>query len=114
MEPVFTHPWKLNETDALKLHLASKVIKKDQLNPIHYVAGVDVGYDKQSDQLFAAVVVLEAASLNIVETAIRFPYIPGLFSFRELPHIVKALRHLNTSPDLIICDGQGIAHPRRV
>jgi deoxyribonuclease V len=116
MAPVFTHPWKLNETDALILqqHLASKVIKKDQLNPIHYVAGVDVGYDKQSDQLFAAVVVLEAASLNIVETAIRFPYIPGLFSFRELPHIVKALRHLNTSPDLIICDGQGIAHPRRV
>jgi deoxyribonuclease V len=120
LEPVIIHPWKLNEFDALILqqHLASKVIKKDQLNDMKYVAGVDVAYDKQSDKLFSAVVVLDAGSLDIVETAMvediaRFPYIPGLFSFRELSPIAKALKQLNTSPDLIVCDGQGIAHPRR-
>lgn len=120
MEPVMTHPWKLNEADALKLqhHLASKVIPKDQLNDMKYVAGVDVAYDEQSDKLFAAVVVLDAESLDLVETAVtedtaQFPYIPGLFSFRELPPIAKALKQLNTKPDFIVCDGHGIAHPRR-
>lgn len=120
MEPNIIHSWELDETDALLIqqHLASKVIKTDQLNVIKYVAGVDVAYDKKSDKLFAAVVVLDADSLDIAEIAIaedivQFPYIPGLFSFREIPPIVKALKKLNISPDLIVCDGQGIAHPRR-
>src|SRR5690554_5812396 len=62
--------------------------------------------------------ILNADSLEVVETAvaednIKFPYIPGLFSFRELPPIVKALGRLDNTPDLIVCDGNGIAHPRR-
>ncbi|MFC4077121.1 deoxyribonuclease V [Salinithrix halophila] len=120
MEPKHSHPWKLNESEAIRLQKewASKVIKEDQLNDVQYVAGVDVAYDPHSEKLCAAVVVLDTESLQIVETAIaddqgHFPYIPGLFSFREIPPITQALKKLNTTPDLIVCDGQGIAHPRR-
>lgn len=119
MEPTFTHDWDLNEAEALVLQqqLASRVVKEDKLSNLQLVAGVDVAYDKHSDKLFAAVVILDAQTLQIVETATaedvaRFPYIPGLFSFRELPPIAKALVKLNQTPDLVICDGQGIAHPR--
>ncbi len=120
MEPVLTHSWNLSKEEALSLQqtLASKVITEDKLNNINLVAGVDVAYDEKSDSLFAAVVVMDLNSLDIIETVITqdivsFPYTPGLFSFRELPPITKALKQLNTSPDLIVCDGQGIAHPRR-
>ncbi|MCX4026398.1 deoxyribonuclease V [Endozoicomonas sp. SM1973] len=121
MKPVIEpHPWDLAEAEALELQgqLAAKVIKEDKFSEIHYVAGVDVAYEKHSNQLIAAVVVLNASTLQIVETATasgfaQFPYIPGLFSFRELPPLIKALEKLSMEPDLIICDGQGIAHPRR-
>lgn len=87
-------------------------------NNIKYVAGVDVAYDEKIDKQIAAVVVLDPSTLEVFETSIAedvtlFPYIPGLFSFRELPSIAKALSNLKTRPDLIVCDGQGIAHPRR-
>ena len=82
------------------------------------VAGVDVAYDKHSNKLVAAVVVLDYETLKIVAQASaqdveKFPYVPGLFSFRELPAIALALEQLDVAPDLIVCDGQGIAHPRR-
>ncbi|MFC4544871.1 endonuclease V [Paenactinomyces guangxiensis] len=79
---MITHPWNLNGGDALNLqqNLASKLIQKDRLADLKYVAGVDVAYDEMSDHLFAAVVVLDADSLNFAETAIAedqapFPYI---------------------------------------
>ncbi|QYK63482.1 MULTISPECIES: deoxyribonuclease V [Paenibacillus] len=120
MEPVLKHNWELTETEAIKLQqeLSKKVTKEDQLPEIHYVAGVDVAYSEQSDLLVAAIVILEANSLNIVESvvvedSVQFPYISGLFSFRELPSIVKAFKQIKTFPQLVVCDGQGIAHPRR-
>ncbi|MEN2775527.1 deoxyribonuclease V [Acetivibrio clariflavus] len=120
MKPVFTHPWNLTESEALILQkdLAKKVIKEDMLSNINYIAGVDVAYAENIDRQIAAVVILNAKTLEVVETSIaedvtNFPYIPGLFSFRELPSIIKALSTINTKPDLIVCDGQGIAHPRR-
>lgn len=120
MEPSFTHAWYLSEAEALALQqqLASRVIKDDQLGNVQLIAGVDVAYDKHSDKLFSAVVILDTQTHQSVETATaddvaRFPYIPGLFSFRELPPIAKALAKLHQTPDLIVCDGQGIAHPRR-
>ncbi|WP_232333881.1 deoxyribonuclease V [Thermoactinomyces intermedius] len=120
MEPRMIHSWDLDESEALRIqkHLASKVINKDQLDAVRYVAGVDVAYDEKSGKLVAAAVVMDAGSLDVVETAIaediaRFPYIPGLFSFREIPPLAKALKKLTIAPDLIVCDGQGIAHPRR-
>ena len=121
MEPVIQHSWDMNEQDALDLQreLANKVRLVDPPESVwRWIAGVDVGYDKYGDQLFAAVVVLDAETGNVVETAtawdrVCFPYIPGLFSFRELPPVIKAMSGLSRRPDLIICDGQGLAHPRR-
>ncbi|RZU38482.1 endonuclease V [Fluviicoccus keumensis] len=121
MKPqVITHPWSLSEEQALQLQqeLAAKVIKEDRLGEVKSIAGVDVAYDKDSDKLIAAVVVLDATTLEVIEQSsaedvAQFPYIPGLFSFRELPPIIEALKKLQVTPDLIVCDGQGIAHPRR-
>ncbi|WP_137939384.1 deoxyribonuclease V [Chitinivorax sp. B] len=120
MEQVVFHDWKLNEVEAFELQrqFAGRVERNDRLDNVNTVTGVDVAYDEQSDRLVAAAVVLDAASLTVIEQAIaedvaQFPYIPGLFSFRELPPIAKVLSQLKCKPDLIICDGQGIAHPRR-
>jgi deoxyribonuclease V len=82
------------------------------------VAGLDVAYAAGSDRLAAAVVVLDATTLDVIEEVAvtgvaTFPYIPGLFSFRELPALVEALSGLTTIPDLLVCDGHGLAHPRR-
>ncbi|MQY14021.1 Endonuclease V [Streptomyces sp. RB5] len=82
------------------------------------IAGVDVAYDEHSDRLAAAVVVLDAATLDVVEQATatgraRFPYVPGLLAFRELPPVLDALAGLSAAPDLVVCDGYGLAHPRR-
>ncbi|MGI8336539.1 endonuclease V [Actinomadura scrupuli] len=82
------------------------------------VAGLDVAYAPGSDRLAAAVVVLDAATLDVVEEVAvlgtaTFPYIPGLFAFRELPTLVEALSRLTITPDLLVCDGHGLAHPRR-
>lgn len=114
------HKWNLSEAEAILLQqeLAQKVIQEDQFNKITYIAGVDVAYQKKGDRLIAAMVVLDAQTLAIVEESVvtdklSFPYIPGLFSFRELPPIVKAYEQLSIKPDLVVCDGQGFAHPRR-
>jgi len=82
------------------------------------VAGVDVGIPHGRKVARAAVAVLEYPQLLlhesvVVERELRFPYVPGLLSFREVPPILDALETLNTFPDLILCDGQGLAHPRR-
>lgn len=81
-----------------------------------YVAGLDVAYD--GDDLAAAIVVLDAHTLTEVDRSIvlgrtTFPYIPGLFAFREIPALLDALAKLAVTPDLLVCDGQGLAHPRR-
>ena len=120
MDQVISHPWNTSEAEALELQrtLATKVERQDRLTKINVIAGVDVAYSKHGDRLVAAVVLLDAASLAVIEKAIaedimQFPYVPGLFSFRELPPIARALQQLQRTPDLIVCDGQGVAHPRR-
>ncbi|MNW27244.1 Endonuclease V [compost metagenome] len=120
LEPKFNHPWDVNEAQSIEIQqeLAKKVIQADQLSEINYIAGVDVAYHKSSDQLVAAVVILEKDSLKCIETSViedtaQFEYIPGLFSFRELPPIIKAFEKIQHTPQLIVCDGQGVAHPRR-
>jgi deoxyribonuclease V len=100
-------------------HLRQLVLAQDELpDTIKTVAGVDVAYEKDSNRLVAAVAVLDATSLAVEQIVSHygeatFPYVPGLFSFRELPAILLALAKLPIQPDLIVCDGQGLAHPRR-
>lgn len=82
------------------------------------VAGLDVSYTGGGDRLVAAVVVLDARTLEVVEESVAegvaaFPYVPGLFAFRELPTLMEALKELTVTPDLLVCDGHGLAHPRR-
>ena len=118
--PTIEHSWDLSPEDAICLQkkLAKNVVCKNDFESIKFIAGVDVAYHKNSDQLVAAIVILDAITLQIVETKTArsrstFPYISGLFSFRELPPLLEAFATLETVPDLVICDGQGIAHPRR-
>jgi deoxyribonuclease V len=103
----------------LQEELRQKVIAAGGPAPeaVRSVAGLDVSFDKQKEVLYAAVVVLKLPEFSVVEkgTAVlpaAFPYIPGLLSFREGPVLVKALEEIQTVPDLLVFDGQGIAHPR--
>ncbi len=115
------HEWNLTPTEAVALQkqLAYEVIAEDAFaEPIKTVAGIDLGYDAKNDLSRAVVVVLSYPQLELVDSAeallpIQFPYVPGLLSFRETPVAVRALEKLQTAPDLILCDGQGLAHPRR-
>ena len=115
------HEWNLTPKAAIEVQkqLAYEVVRQDAFDaPVKTVAGIDLGFDLKNDTCRAVVVVLSFPELELVETAeailpIQFPYIPGLLSFRETPIAVKALEKLNIAPDLILCDGQGIAHPRR-
>ena len=98
--------------------LRSQVVRENQLGPVSTVAGVDVGFEDGGKTTRAAVAVLAFPGLEPVASAIsrsptRFPYIPGYLSFRELPAALEALGQLAVMPDLILCDGQGLAHPRR-
>jgi deoxyribonuclease V len=115
------HPWNLTPKAAIALqhNLRGRVIDEDRLGPVHKVAGTDVGFQEQGKVTRAAVAVLSYPQLLVLETAIArrstsFPYVPGLLSFREIPALLDALEQLETLPDLLLCDGQGIAHPRRL
>ncbi|MFI9742236.1 endonuclease V [Streptomyces sp. NPDC052494] len=83
-----------------------------------HVTGLDVAYDDERDLVAAAAVVLDARTLAVVEEAtavgrVSFPYVPGLLAFREIPTVLAALDALAADPGLLVCDGYGIAHPRR-
>ncbi|MCX5394259.1 endonuclease V [Streptomyces sp. NBC_00094] len=83
-----------------------------------HVTGLDVAYDDERDLVAAAAVVLDARTLDVVEEAtavgrVSFPYVPGLLAFREIPTVLAALGSLIADPGLLVCDGYGIAHPRR-
>ena len=115
------HEWALSPSDAIQLQreLAKEVIHEDRIGDVRYVAGVDVGFPAKGKLARAAVAVLSYPQLTMVDSAVieeevRLPYTPGLLSFRELPSVLKALERLRILPDLILCDGQGIAHPRRL
>ena len=102
---------------AIQLKLRAR-LRLDGGGPFATVAGIDVSYDQASNLMFAGVVVMSADGRQVLETAIsvvtaRFPYIPGLLSFRETPAVIEAWTKLKTRPDCLICDGHGLAHPRR-
>ncbi|MBD2690358.1 deoxyribonuclease V [Anabaena catenula] len=116
------HSWPTTVEEAITIQetLQNQVITKDLLQePIKYVAGVDMGFLEDGTISRAAVAVLSFPDLQVVETSLAyrptsFPYIPGFLSFREIPALLDALEKIQTIPDIILCDGQGIAHPRRL
>ena len=114
------HSWDVTPAQAVQLQreLARHVITQGSIACLRRVAGTDVGFEDDNTVTRAAVAVLDYRDLNLESRAIArlptaFPYIPGLLSFREIPAILAALEQLSTAPDLLLCDGQGIAHPRR-
>lgn len=110
-------PEELGEARSIQEDLRWQVVCRDKYSEPDLIAGVDVGYDHDRHVAKAAVAVLATRDLRLVDAAtaeesIRFSYIPGYLSFREIPAVVKALRRLEVPPDMCLCDGQGVAHPR--
>jgi deoxyribonuclease V len=113
-------PWPRTEEEALAVQddLRSRVVLESGPAAPATVAGLDVAYSEDDDRLAAAVVVLNTSDLSIADTAVirgrpAFPYVPGLFAFREVPALMDALERLTVRPEVLICDGHGLAHPRR-
>ncbi|NET29631.1 deoxyribonuclease V [Okeania sp. SIO1I7] len=114
----FPFPTDVETAIALQQKLRHQVITEDQFGTIKYVAGIDVGYSDSDRITQAAVAVLSFPQLELLEQSIvkrptSFSYVPGLLSFREIPAILDALEKLNIIPELLLCDGQGLIHPRR-
>jgi len=126
------HDWEVSPAEAIRIQksLRENLILDKAPGHIKTIAGIDVSFSRGSNMLYAAVVLLDLsrpiftkngqqiARFPILETSttsleVDFPYIPGLLSFREIPVVLKAWKALQRNPDCIICDGQGIAHPRR-
>ncbi len=115
------HRWDVSprRAAAIQSALRAQVRATGSVRRPRLIAGADVSYDRGSDILHAAVVVISYPGLEVVEASgvtgrARFPYIPGYLSFREGPVVLRAWRRLTCRPDLLLCDGQGIAHPRGV
>jgi deoxyribonuclease V len=120
LTPIHCHDWELSPVAAreLQLSLADRVEQGDRFGRIALVAGIDIGFEQEGRITRAAVAVLRLPELILVESALArrptsFPYVPGLLSFREIPAALEALAALRSTPDLLLCDGQGFAHPRR-
>ena len=115
------HAWNVTPKEAIEIQktLRDRVELTALNGPVHSIAGVDVSMSRFSDTLYAGVIVLSYPDFKVLETStisekIKFPYVPGLLSFREIPSLLKCFEKLKTDPDVIMVDGQGIAHPRRL
>jgi deoxyribonuclease V len=121
MKPKLETCWNLTPREAMRLQesLRERVELEDRFGEIHYVAGADMAFDPATEIAFAGVIVyrfpgLEEVERRMARRKLRFPYVPGLLSFRECPILLAAFARLQTEPDLILIDGQGLAHPRRL
>jgi len=119
MKAQVLHPWQVttHEAIALQKRLRDQVITENTLGDIRLIAGADIATSKDSPKAYAGVVVLSYPALEVVEQRgledhVTFPYIPGLLAFREGPLLIKVFEQLNSNPDVIVFDGQGLAHPR--
>jgi deoxyribonuclease V len=113
------HPWDVSPRHAMEIQVTLRTrLRPAGSGPFATVAGVDVSSDAESGLMFAGVVVMDTHGRQTLATAtaavpVRFPYIPGLLSFRETPAVIEAWQRLGMRPDCLICDGHGLAHPRR-
>jgi deoxyribonuclease V len=115
------HSWTLDPSAARRIQdsLVPRLRTAPVSQPAETVAGADVSFDRARGLVFAAVLVFRFADLELIEEAwahgpADFPYVPGLLSFREGPVMLKAFARLRTVPNVVLFDGQGIAHPRRL
>ena len=118
LSPLATWPTDVESATKLQNELRAKVVVADRFDKLKTVAGVDVSYDIASNLTRAFIVLMKLDDLKPLksvtfEAPTVFPYIPGFLSFREVPAILQALGKLDDAPDLLMVDGQGIAHPRR-
>jgi deoxyribonuclease V len=112
-------PSSLDEAKAIQNQLRREVRTSDDFAPVKIIAGLDVGYNLKTNTAKAALVCVTLDGLETLESfsvtmPVTFPYVPGYLSFRETPVIIKALSQLNYRPDMLLIDGHGIAHPRRL
>jgi deoxyribonuclease V len=115
------HPWNVTPDEAVRLQkeLAPRVETRTPLTRCELVAGADISYNRRSARHYAAVIVLRLADWAVVEVQeavgeVAFPYVPGLLSFREAPVYLEAFAKVASRPDVVMFDGQGLAHPRRL
>ncbi len=120
MDYLDLHPWDVSpkEAVAIQRRLASQVVREGDPQDVRRIAGVDISVDTARGRGIGAVVVMSYPELAVVEVAVAeapltFPYVPGLLSFREAPVLREAFRKLSEPFDLLLVDGQGVAHPRR-
>lgn len=120
MPSIISHDWNLTPKEAIELQqeLKSKVKIEAFTEPIQYIAGADISFNRGEDTVYVGMVVLKYPELIEVDRTLlidraTFPYIPGLLSFRESPSLLKAWEKLTVKPDIIVADGHGIAHIRR-
>jgi deoxyribonuclease V len=110
--------WDLSTARAVQERWRGKVVRSDSPRKIRRVGGADVSYGRRDERARAAVVVLDPETLDVLEESVweghvEVPYVPGYLSFREAPAILGAWERLRVPPDLLMVDGQGVAHPRR-
>ena len=115
------HSWEVSVEEAIRIqeNLRTKIILRKTFPRVRTVGGADVSYQKEGEFLFGAMVVLSFPQMETLEVAtaagkISFPYLPGLLTFREGPILIKTFENLRIRPDVLIFDGQGIAHPRGI
>ncbi len=121
MEHASTHRWDVDPKEARKIqeNLRETLVHKPLPKTIRYIAGADVSFNKYEKDVYAGIVVLSFPDLAVVEyacvkTEVDFPYIPGFLSFREIPPLMQAWEQITIKPDVVVVDGHGIAHPRRL
>jgi len=114
------HPWDVSTAEAVEIQrkLAPRVVREGIPADVRRIAGVDISVGRGSADGRGAVVVLRYPEMDVeeqvvVEARVGFPYVPGLLSFREIPVLLEAFRQVKEKPDLVLVDGQGLAHPRR-
>jgi deoxyribonuclease V len=115
------HAWNVSSQEALRIQrrLQSQLLIQPLQHEIHYIGGADISFNRGSDRLHAGIILLDYHTLkpvahSLVQTEAPFPYVPGLLSFREIPALLEAWEQLELHPDVVMLDGHGIAHPRRL
>jgi deoxyribonuclease V len=118
--PRALHDWNLTPSEAIEVQkrLRSLVKIDPRKREVKRIAGADVSFNKYSETIYSGIVVLSFPELKIIESVgirsvAKFPYLPGLLSFRETPSLLEAWERLESRPDVLMLDGQGLAHPRR-